>query len=309
MEGLSEAGLLPWLAGLVVMLLVLTAGLARVELDPVGRRARRLAAGSGAGGAGASPLVRLKWAREAGRRLLARLAFDEGPEKRALQARLAQAGIRRPDAPMVMQLATLATPTVGALLGWALAPAAGVGPGSLGPLALAAAGAVAGAHAPRLWLANRIAKRRARLLAELPLALDLYVICVESGLGPDAAMARVAAELGPAAPAIADELGLTSVELGFLPDRGEAFRNLAARAPLEEIRALVAMFQQTERYGTPLAQALRTLAESVREAAMLRVEEKAARLPAMLTVPLILFVLPPLFIVLIGPAILQLLGS
>ena len=300
--------LLPWLAGLVVLLSVVLAGFARVEFDALGRRARRLAAGPPGQGARLSsgPWPQL---REAGHRLLARLAFDEGPERRALKARLEQAGIRRSDAVMAIQLATLALPSAGAVLGWLLVTLGDPEAGMADRLALAAAAALAGAYAPRLWLANRIRRRRAALLAELPLALDLYVICVESGLGPDAAMARVAAELAPAAPAIADELGLTSVELGFLPDRAEAFRNLAGRAPLEEVRALVAMFQQTERYGTPLAEALRQLADTVRQAAMLRMEEKAARLPAMLTVPLILFVLPPLFIVLIGPAVLQLLGG
>ena len=292
-------------AGLLVMLATLGVGLLLNGLDPLGRRARRLARPAGRGRSAPGLLLWLAGWLAA---LPARLAVEQGAARERLSARLAAAGIRRREAVGRFRLAELVCPTLGALLGWLLAPALGAAPPAAGGLAVAAAAALAGAAAPEVWLRNAAARRRAWLLAQLPLALDLYVICVESGLGPDAAMARVARELGPAAPEMADELGLTALELSFLPDRHDAFRNLCTRAPLEEIRALAALFQQTERFGTPLADALRTLAHSVREQAMLRAEEKAARLPAILTVPLILFILPPLFIVLIGPAFLQLLA-
>jgi tight adherence protein C len=141
-----------------------------------------------------------------------------------------------------------------------------------------------------------------------PDALDLLVICVESGLSIDAAIARVAGELGRAHPVLGEELRHAAVELRFLPDRADALANLEARTGIDGVRALVALLHQTERFGTPLADALRTLAAEMRTAAFLRVEERAARLPAVLTVPMILFILPPLFIVLIGPVIAQLLA-
>ena len=121
----------------------------------------------------------------------------------------------------------------------------------------------------------------------------------------DAALTRVSRDLGPAAPQLADELSLTAVELGFLPNRRQALQNLARRTDLPAIRGVVNTLVQTERYGTPLAQALRVLAAEFREERMLKAEEKAARLPAILTVPMIIFILPTLFVVLIGPAMVR----
>jgi tight adherence protein C len=115
--------------------------------------------------------------------------------------------------------------------------------------------------------------------------------------------------MAPGAPEIADELALTAVELGFLPRRGDALANWAARVPLASVRGMVNILAQTERYGTPLAQSLRILATEFRSARMMAAEAKAARLPAVLTIPMIIFVLPPLFIVLIGPAIIQVMGQ
>ena len=112
-------------------------------------------------------------------------------------------------------------------------------------------------------------------------------------------------EIGPTYPELAEEIGLTGVELNFLPDRSKALRGLSERVPLPSVIALVNTLIQTEKYGTPLAQALRVLSGEMRDDRMMRAEEKAARLPATLTVPMILFVLPPLFIVLIGPAALK----
>jgi tight adherence protein C len=121
----------------------------------------------------------------------------------------------------------------------------------------------------------------------------------------DAAFARVARELGFSAPHLADEIGLTSVELGFLPNRRQALQNLAKRTDLAAVRGVVNTLVQTERYGTPLAHSLRVLSAEFRDERMLKAEEKAAKLPAILTVPMILFILPVLFVVLIGPAIIN----
>jgi tight adherence protein C len=132
---------------------------------------------------------------------------------------------------------------------------------------------------------------------------------VEAGLSLDAALKRTAAELGRGSAEMSDELALTSVELGFLPERAVALRNLARRAGLKSINAVVSALLQTEKFGTPLAQSLRVLAAEFRTQRLLRAEEKAARLPAVLTVPMVIFILPTLFIVLIGPAVISVIDS
>ena len=165
------------------------------------------------------------------------------------------------------------------------------------------AGTLVGAYkAPDIWLKNRVTKRSHAVRKGLPDALDLLVICAEAGLTVDAAFARVAKELGKAYPELGDEFGLTAIELGFLNERRNAFENLANRVDLEAVRGVVTTMIQTEKYGTPLASALRVLSAEFRNERMMRAEEKAARLPAIMTVPLILFILPTLFIVILGPA-------
>ncbi len=156
--------------------------------------------------------------------------------------------------------------------------------------------------APDLWLKNKVTKRSHAVRKGLPDALDLLVICAEAGLTVDAAFGRVAKELGKAYPELGDEFGLTAIELGFLSERRQAFENLAARVDLEAVRGVVTTMIQTEKYGTPLASALRVLSAEFRNERMMRAEEKAARLPAIMTVPLILFILPTLFVVILGPA-------
>lgn len=155
---------------------------------------------------------------------------------------------------------------------------------------------------PDLYLKNKIQKRQSAIRKGLPDALDLLVICAEAGLTVDAAFSRVARELGRAYPELGDEFQLTAIELGFLSDRRQAFENLATRTNLDSIKGVVTTMIQTEKYGTPLASALRVLSAEFRNERMMRAEEKAARLPAIMTVPLILFILPVLFIVILGPA-------
>jgi tight adherence protein C len=168
---------------------------------------------------------------------------------------------------------------------------------------LTVAGTLVGAYkAPDIWLKNRVTKRSHAVRKGLPDALDLLVICAEAGLTVDAAFARVAKELGKAYPELGDEFGLTAIELGFLNERRQAFENLANRVDLDSVRGVVTTMIQTEKYGTPLASALRVLSAEFRNERMMRAEEKAARLPAIMTVPLILFILPTLFVVILGPA-------
>ena len=128
------------------------------------------------------------------------------------------------------------------------------------------------------------------------------MICAEAGLTVDAAFHRVSKELGKAYPELGDEFALTAIELGFLTERRQAFENLATRVNLDAVKGVVTTMIQTEKYGTPLASALRVLSAEFRNERMMRAEEKAARLPAIMTMPLILFILPTLFIVILGPA-------
>jgi tight adherence protein C len=140
---------------------------------------------------------------------------------------------------------------------------------------------------------------------QLPDALDLLVVCTEAGLALNAALDRVVREMTRSAGTIADELGLLLIELNFLDERKKAFANLCERTDMEEFRSIANTLQQAEKYGTPLAQAMRVLAQDFRGQRLARAEEKAARLPALLTVPMIFFILPCVFIVLLGPAILK----
>ena len=156
--------------------------------------------------------------------------------------------------------------------------------------------------APDIFLKNKITKRSNLIRKGLPDALDLLVICAEAGLTVDAAFQRVARELGKAYPELGDEFTLTAIELGFLSERRQAFENLAMRVKLDALKGVVTTMVQTEKYGTPLASALRVLSAEFRNERMMRAEEKAARLPAIMTVPLILFILPVLFVVILGPA-------
>ncbi|MGF1629428.1 MAG: type II secretion system F family protein [Kiloniellaceae bacterium] len=162
-----------------------------------------------------------------------------------------------------------------------------------------------GAYLPDIMVYNAAQKRREAIRKSLPDALDLMVICSEAGLSLDSTLMRVADEMQKTAPELSDEFGLTGLELGFLPDRRTAMQNFAKRTDLSVIRGMVGTLLQAERYGTPLAQSLRVLSAESREERAMKAEEKAARLPALLTVPMIIFILPPLFVVLIGPAALR----
>ena len=148
-------------------------------------------------------------------------------------------------------------------------------------------------------------KRADKIRKALPDGLDLMVICAEAGLSLDATLMRVSQEMESTAPELADEFSLTGLELGFLPDRRKALQNLMLRVDLPGVRGVVNTLLQAERYGTPLAQSLRVMSADSRNERIMKAKEKAARLPAVLTVPMVVFILPPLFIILIGRAILN----
>ena len=175
-------------------------------------------------------------------------------------------------------------------------------------VAIVIASVYAGVKAPEIFLTNTISKRQASIRTAWPDALDLLLICVESGMSIEAAFRRVSAEIGLQSAPLAEELTLTTAELSYLPDRRVAYENLAMRTGLEPVKAVTTALVQAERYGTPLGQALRVLAQESRDIRMNEAEKKAAALPPKLTVPMILFFLPVLFIVILTPAIIQVMG-
>ena len=165
--------------------------------------------------------------------------------------------------------------------------------------------AYAGFYAPVLYVSNVVSKRQISIRRAWPDALDLMLICVEAGMSAEAAFRRVSEEIGSQSVALAEELTLTTAELSYLQERRQAYENLASRTGLEGVRSVMTSLIQAERYGTPLGQSLRVLAQENRDQRMNTAEKKAAALPPKLTVPMIVFFLPVLFGVIIGPAAIQ----
>src|SRR5579862_843 len=159
-----------------------------------------------------------------------------------------------------------------------------------------------GMYSPNLFLKNKIQRRQVSMKRAFPDALDLLLICVESGMSIEAAFRKVSEEIGSQSVALAEEFTLTTAELSYLPDRRQAYENLAQRTGLESVKAVSLALQQAERYGTPLGTTLRILAQDSRDMRMSEAEKKAAGLPPKLTVPMIVFFLPVLFVVILGPA-------
>jgi tight adherence protein C len=241
------------------------------------------------------------------RSVLGSLQLLQEDQLKAAQIKLQQAGIRSKDMAVAVLFGRLVAPIVlGGLMAFAI-----FGMGLFADWTSSSKAMAIGLvfiisyKAPDIFVQNMITKRSEAIRKGLPDAIDLLVICAESGLTVDAAFARVSRELGKGYPELGDEFSLTSIELGFLTERRKAFENLAQRVALESVRGIVTTMIQTEKYGTPLASALRVLSAEFRNERMMRAEEKAARLPAIMTVPLMIFILPVIFIVIIGPAACQ----
>ena len=236
--------------------------------------------------------------------MLQGLRVLQDSQLKTAQQRLAQAGIRKKEWAVAVIFARMIAPivlgvSIGALVYWSnLFPEWG----SIKRFMAFAAAVGIGYKGPDIFIANLVNKRTDAVRKGLPDALDLLVICAEAGLTVDAAFGRVAKELGRAYPELGDEFALTAIELSFLHERRSAFENLAYRVNMEAVKGVVTTMIQTERYGTPLASALRVLSAEFRNDRMMRAEEKAARLPAIMTIPLIMFILPVLFVVILGPA-------
>jgi tight adherence protein C len=238
------------------------------------------------------------------RSFLSSLKVLQESQLKTAQTQLVQAGYRSRDLPVTVIFARMLLPII--IGGGVLIAVYGFGWKEdwtpLKRFMLIAASLIGSYKAPDIFLSNKITKRTKEIQKGLPDALDLLVICAEAGLTVDAAFHRVARELGKAYPELGDEFALTAIELGFLSERRQAFENLAGRVKLDAVKGVVTTMIQTEKYGTPLASALRVLSAEFRNDRMMRAEEKAARLPAIMTVPLILFILPVLFVVILGPA-------
>ena len=238
------------------------------------------------------------------RALLSSMKVLQESQIKVAQTKLLQAGIRRKEWAVAVIFGRLVLPIMigGPILYMVYGTDMFLDWSAFKKYGLVAVSFILSYKAPDIYLKNKITKRSHAIRKGLPDALDLLVICAEAGLTVDAAFARVSRELGKAYPELGEEFSLTAIELGFLTDRRQAFENLATRIDLDAIRGVVTTMIQTEKYGTPLASALRVLSAEFRNERMMRAEEKAARLPAIMTVPLILFILPVLFIVILGPA-------
>ena len=244
------------------------------------------------------------------RGVVGRAAGTPSRSRKAITLRLARAGWRSKDAVVVYLFFRLLLPAAGA--GFSAVLFYGMEAFQLSPMLRILAvvgGGIGGYFAPGIYIKNAIDKRLAAIRKALPDALDLMVICTEAGLSMDATFKRVAGEIAASSKTMAEELKLVSSELSFLVDREQALNNLRNRVPLPQVQALCSTLAQTEKFGTPLAQALRVLAAELRDERMLKAEEKAARLPAIMTIPLIIFILPALFVVVMGPAIISIADS
>lgn len=223
-----------------------------------------------------------------------------------IAAKLEQAGLRGPRPLTVFYFCRFLLPILGALVAFIyiffvndhnLSPAMKYGSIIFG--------AAIGFYAPNLYVGNVAQKRQQSIMQAFPDALDMMLICVESGMSIEMAFAKVGAEVGTASSELAEELQLTTAELSYLQERRMAYENLARRTGHEGVKAVTMALVQAERYGTPLGDALRVMSKENREMRMQAAEKKAAALPAQLTVPMILFFLPVLFLVVLGPAVIK----
>ncbi|KTF67911.1 type II secretion system F family protein [Sphingomonas sp. HT-1] len=309
--GLDPGWVAAILAGIAAIAVMVALYAAFIATDPMTRRVRvlnerreQLKAGIVLPAKRRATLVQRSDTTDRIRALLSALRVLQDEQLEQMQVKLLRAGIRRREFAVILIFARMMLPILigGPVLYIVYGTDAVADWSPLKAYALAAGALVLSYKAPDLYLNNRIQKRSHAIRQALPDALDLLVICAEAGLTIDAAFARVAKELGRAYAELGEEFSLTAIELGFLTDRRQAFDNLATRIDLESIRGVATTMIQTEKYGTPLASSLRVLAAEFRHERMMRAEEKAARLPAIMTVPLILFILPVLFIVILGPA-------
>ncbi|MEJ0010827.1 MAG: type II secretion system F family protein [Alphaproteobacteria bacterium] len=318
-RGMSFDDVLVAAAALAVFLIVWAIGQGFVERDRLGPRLKAIAERR-AELKGELTTARRRSKRQSGnassigmmRQVVQQLKVFKDHQLVAIQGKLIQAGYRSKDAIFVFGFAKLVAPFAGLGLGVLASGIDWSNPFTLDEatdwLILIGLGLIT-ARLPDILLSNARSRRYHAIRKGLPDALDLMMICAEAGLSLAAALDRVSRELGRVNPELAEEFSLTSVELGFLPERAVALRHLGERCDIKEVRGFVNVIAQTEKYGTPISQALRVLAREYRTERMLRAEAKAARLPALMTVPMIVFILPTLFVIIMAPAVINIMDS
>jgi tight adherence protein C len=310
--GMQPADLATLLAGLAALAVFVAIWAGTTVRDPMRARVKALQAQREELKAGVVTPRRRQAAKQAQRidtmrDILKKLAVLQEEQTKAAQDKLIKAGYRSRDGVVIYLFARLlGPPLMGIAITLLFMSDAFMAEAAVTTKAMVAIVIVfLGYSGPDIYLKNQATKRVAAIRKGLPDALDLMVICSEAGLTIEATFNRVARELGASYPEMSDELTLTAIELGFLSDRRQGLENLSKRVDLQAVRAVVTTLIQTEKYGTPLAASLRVLSAEFRNERMMKAEEKAARLPAIMTIPLILFILPTLFIVLLGPAACQ----
>ncbi len=269
-----------------------------VRRDELKRRSRQAIA-SGSGG--------LRHSDEGfKKRVVDRLNLSKLLEDPKVVDKMAQAGFRGPKPITTFYFFRMAMPFVFfVLVGAYLFLVNDHGLPTMQRVVATVAALLVGYYAPNIYVSNRISKRQTSIMQAFPDALDLLLICVEAGMSIEAAIQKVGQEIGSSSIELAEELSLLSAELSYLPERRHAYEGLAKRTNHPGVRAVCTAMVQAETYGTPLGTALRTMAKENRELRLSAAEKKAAALPAKLTVPMIIFFLPVLFVVILGPAIIS----
>ena len=244
------------------------------------------------------------------KRIVEQFKLLEVFDAEAARKQLTQAGLRGEKPVVTFMAARVVTPIVTFLIALVYMYVLKAGDfGSFLRLAITGGAGVLGFYLPNVWVTNTIAKRQQKLQLAFPDSLDPLLICVESGMSIEAALQKVTEEVAGASPELAEEYGLTTAELSYLTDRKVAYENLGERTGLEGIKAVVTALIQAETYGTPLGASLRVMAAENREIRMQVAEKKAAALPPQLTVPMILFFLPVLFVIILGPSVMKVTGK
>ena len=253
--------------------------------------------------------LRTASAKGVGREIVQQLKLFELFDAKSASKKLAQAGKRGEKPVFTFMLARVGVPIVlGLGTAFYVYVLKIVELSNFMQLAVTIGGFVLGFFLPNIWVKNLITKRQLAIQLAFPDALDLLLICVEAGMSIEAALQKVSEEVGANCPELSEELGLTTAELSYLADRKDAYVNLGDRTGLDGVKAVTTALIQSEIYGTPLGQSLRVMAAENRELRMQAAEKKAAALPPKLTVPMILFNLPVLFAVILGPAMLRVFG-
>ena len=240
------------------------------------------------------------------KRIVDRLNLSKLLEDPKVVDKLAQAGFRGPRPVTTFYFFRFASPFIfSALIGVYLFLINDFGLPGMSKVTFTVAGLLLGYYAPNLYVSNIAQKRQQSIMQAFPDALDLLLICVEAGMSIEAAIQKVGSEIGSRSIELAEEFSLLSAELSYLPERRMAYEGLAKRTNHPGVKSVATAMIQAEKYGTPLAQALRVMAKENRDLRLAAAEKKAAALPAKLTVPMIIFFLPVLFVVILGPAIIK----